>query len=393
MAGFIKRNLKVLLVLLIVGGSIGTYVGIKIADLPAFCGLLCHSMTPHVESLEANFHGKNGVICMDCHSHPGFFNHLEEHVVASVLVIPEITKIYLEDAHNLHANVPEFNAERLNFKGKTPAEQEEIFKECRRCHPNRLDKSYFMEAPHSKYEMITHNCMHCHQAVAKQAEPDFEKAKTVLYKRGTKAPRSMPNVHPLHLGMDVYCNSCHSRVVHNNDPVNAPMAMHDCTKCHDGEQAPFEDCKMCHVGIKNIFEGKIGKGVEETASFMLDIGCMDCHNAQINYAVNTQVCIDCHDDASYGNMVGDWQVTYNEKLAKASQSYKATKERLEVLGRKGKDLSAILSIFKDGEYNYRLAALDGSHGVHNPEFTTPLLDKVEHTFNEVNNMVDASLKR
>ncbi len=394
MIGWIKKNLMLVIVVAAVLGSISFYVGIKVADQPWFCGLACHEMDPHYESLKANFHGKNGVVCMDCHSYQGFFHHAEEHILASGLVVPHITKVYLNDHHsNFHANVPDFDMEGWDFKGKTIREQREIFKQCRRCHQNRLDKSYFMFMPKGeKDEMVTSNCKRCHPAVAKQAEEDTEKAKEALYKEGKNAPNKMPNVHPLHLGMDVYCNTCHNRVVHNNNPETSPMAMGDCTTCHDGENAPFEDCKMCHVGIKKIFDGNTGRGIEETASVMQDIECLDCHNSQRQYTVSSQACVDCHEDDSYGKpMIDDWQGVYNEKLALATKAYEKAKVNLKEADRKGKDVSGIVSVFKDGEYNYNLALIDGSHGVHNAEFTTPLLENAAKTFAEVNNMIEISL--
>ncbi|MBI5787657.1 MAG: NapC/NirT family cytochrome c [Candidatus Schekmanbacteria bacterium] len=393
MFAWIKRNLLVVLILLAVMGGAGLYVGITIADQPFFCGLLCHEMQPHVDSFRANFHGKSGkVVCMDCHAVPGFWHHVEDHVLASVFVIPHITKVYLEDEQNIHANVPEFNKEEMNFKGKTPKEEKELFAKCKVCHPNRLEFSYFMKVPEDKHTIITNNCKRCHPAIANQREEDTAKAKAALYQEGMRAPRGMPNVHPLHLGMNVHCNKCHNRVVHNVNPAESPKAMHDCTGCHNGTDAPFGDCKMCHVGIKKIFEGNSGRGVDVLASPMADINCPDCHNAEKKYKVNAQACVDCHGDEEHGQKkINELQGAFNENLTKVTALYEASREKIDFAQRRGKDVSPVVSIFKEGEYNYKLAKLDASHGVHNPEHTKALLEAAEHTFTEVKNMLATAM--
>ncbi len=392
MFGWIRKHIMLVLVLAAIGGGVGLYVGITIADQPFFCGMLCHEMAPHVDSRAANFHGKNGVTCMDCHAGVGFWHHVEDHVVSSVFVIPSVLKTYLADEHHIHADVPGFNSEEWSFRDKTPAQEKKIFKECKRCHPNRLEKSYYMKLPEDKHALVSSNCKRCHPAIAKQAEGDTEKAKAALYKEGIKAPRGLPNVHPLHLGMDIYCVKCHSRVVHSTDPTKHTPGMERCVRCHDGENAPFDDCKICHIGIKKIFEGKTARGIEETPSPMVDIDCLECHNAQREFTVSGQACVDCHEEESYRTAIAELQAVYNAKFEKATKAYNKAKEGLKKTSRKGKDTSGIASVFKEGEYNYKLAALDGSHGVHNLEFTTPLLDRVIETFNEVNNMIEVALQ-
>ena len=394
MLTWIKEHLKLVIVAGAVLGSIGFVIGIKIADQPFFCGLACHEMQPHVDTRAANFHGKNGVVCMDCHSKQGFWHHAEEHIVSSWFVVPHITKVYLEDEHDIHANVEGFDKEAWSFRGKvgTPAEKE-IFKECKKCHPNRLETSYYMKVPEEKHELISNNCKRCHSAIASQAEEDTEAAKAALYKEGIKAPRGLPNVHPLHLGMDILCVKCHSRVVHSTDPSRHTPGMERCVRCHNGEDAPFDDCKMCHIGIKKIFAGNSAKGIEETESPMVDIECLECHNAKKYYKVSGQTCAECHDDESYARKIPELQGIYNEKFALATKAHDKAQAGLERARRHGKDVSAIISVFKEGEYNYKLAGLDGSHGVHNPEFTAAVLDRVVETFNEVNNMIEATVQQ
>ncbi|MBI4651486.1 NapC/NirT family cytochrome c [Candidatus Desantisbacteria bacterium] len=171
MIEWIKKNLVLTIVIVIVAGTVAFVAGIKLADKPFFCGMLCHEMQPHVDSLKANFHGAKDVICMDCHSEQGFINHATEHLAALSLLGGHFSKSYLEDEFGFHKNVQGFNAEEMNFKGKTDTEEEKkLLGKCAECHPNRMGTSYYMKVPEHKKEMITENCIRCHEEVEAQKQ-------------------------------------------------------------------------------------------------------------------------------------------------------------------------------------------------------------------------------
>ncbi|MBI5207005.1 MAG: ammonia-forming cytochrome c nitrite reductase subunit c552 [Candidatus Firestonebacteria bacterium] len=373
MIEWIKNNLALAVVIAIVVGTVAFVGGIKVADQPFFCGMLCHEMQPHVDSLEANFHGKNGVTCMDCHSEQGFINHAIEHAVSAKLMIPHITKVYLEDEHGLHKDIAGFNHEEMNYKGKVDTEAEqELFKKCMACHPDRLSKSYFMKAnPHMEIT-VTENCKRCHEEIAKSKVEDLNEAKKLL--TDFSKPLKIANVHPLHIDRhigekEILCVACHNRVVHSNNPQVHIPGMEMCFRCHNkGGKAPEVECKGCHLGQANLFAGIEGKDVDQNASFMADIGCADCHSNDMKFDI--QACVGCHDD-SYKDKLKEYKDSYKTKYDNVKKVYDEVQESVKM----GKTLGQAEALYNKASFNFKYAELDGSKGMHNPDFTSALLDK------------------
>ena len=372
----------------------GTYVGIMMADQPWFCALMCHNMVPHYETFTATRHGQKALggsmNCMDCHSKQGFFNHLIEHVVASKLVIPNITKPYLYDHLHTHRDVKGFNSEELDFRGKTYAEEKEIIEKCQeKCHTRRVGESYFMQTIGHTRHIVNENCLRCHEQIAELAEPNKKKAKKLLHEEAEPnqwsypGPRALPNIHPLHLGMDKHnCVVCHSRVVHSTEPAKQHIpAMERCFRCHDNKKASRDNCPACHVNPRNLFAGVQGKGIEETPAYMVETECMECHLEENDYKVVPQVCVDCHDE-DYPKYIVEWRKKWEDNYEVATKSYKAVKKKVLKWRRGGRSIASINKIFKKAEYNYLYAARDNSRGIHNPDFTEELLVSANDGFTE-----------
>ncbi|MBI5418261.1 ammonia-forming cytochrome c nitrite reductase subunit c552 [Candidatus Poribacteria bacterium] len=408
MIEWIKKNLVLAIVIAIALGVVGLVGGIKVADMPFFCGMLCHEMQPHVDSLAANFHGKNGVICMDCHSKQGFINHTLEHMVSAKLMIPHLSKVYLEDEHGRHKDVKGFNAEEMNFRGKVDSPvEEEMFKKCLTCHPERLSKSYYMKAVHHMEEVVTANCKRCHTGIAGSGIENAEEAKKLLTnfekpllvevatgelvdsdaaKRLTDArelfngftrPQKLANVHPLHIGKDILCVKCHNRVVHSNHPQKHTPTMDVCFACHNkGGKAPEVECPVCHIGQANLFAGVKAKDIAESPAFMKDIACTDCHINNMKFDVSA--CVGCHDD-SYKDKLAEFKNNYKTKFEAVSKQYEEINKALE----EGKSLGQAAATFKRATFNFKYAGNDGSKGMHNPDFTDALLTKSQEDFTEV----------
>lgn len=380
--GWIKENLKTVIIVVVIGGIVAFYGGIKVADMPFFCGMLCHEMQPHVDSLKASKHGQNGVVCMDCHSHPGFFNHAIEHIVSVSFVVPSIKKIYYEDEQNSHKNVQGFNKEEMDFQHKTPAERDKLAKECLKCHSVRLVGSYFMAVPEPKKEMMNENCHHCHEEIVESGEEDLERAKTLLTAE-TEKPAFIANVHPLHIGKDIYCAKCHNRVVHNNDPSILRIGMDNCMRCHNGEIAPTVECQGCHNGPKNVFAGTGAKDVTGSAGLMAEEDCTGCHNEDEAFKFSNEQCISCHDDAEYANTRKEWQATYTDSLTKTTVAYNAIEISFEKAQAEERTTPELEETYKKIEYNYAFVVNDRSKGVHNNEFTDSIFEDINTKIAEI----------
>ncbi|MDD5773340.1 MAG: hypothetical protein PHX78_07765 [bacterium] len=379
--GWLKENLKTVIIVVVVGGIVAFYGGIKVADMPFFCGMLCHEMKPHVASLKANVHGGKNVICMDCHSHQGFFNHATEHIKSLALLGGHFSKAYLEDEFDLHKNVQGFNKEEMDFKHKSKEEQDKIAKECLKCHPARMTGSYFMVQPEFKDKMMNENCHRCHEEIVKTGEKDIEKAKGLLSAE-TEKPAIIGNVHPIHIGKDILCTSCHNRVVHSVNPSVMKFGMDNCMKCHNGEKAPKVECKGCHNGPKNLFAGTGARDVKGSADFMAEQECTGCHNETEAFKYSDELCTGCHDEG-YAKTRQEWQSAYENNMAKASEGYKALKETFEKAKAENKVTAEIEEKFKKLEYNYAFVSIDRSRGVHNSEYSKSIFSDIDTKVNEI----------
>jgi len=384
----------ILLILAGIPGIVGgTYVGIYMADRPWFCALMCHNMVPHYETFKASRHGRkalNGdMTCMDCHAEPGFFNHMFEHIVASRFMITNVTKPYLHDHADIHQNVKGFKKEEWDFRGKSFSEEKEIFKECQKeCHTKRIGKSYYMTPTEEGRELLNENCHRCHEQIAEQAEPKKEKAKQLLYVTPEPnpwrypEPQALPNVHPLHLGMNVGCVTCHSRVIHSTDADKKHTpGMERCFRCHDNKKASRDKCPACHVNPRDLFAGVKGKGIEEMPGPMVEIECMECHLEENAYKVLPSVCVDCHDE-DYPENIMEWRKAWEENYKVAKRNYTKVKRQLDKWRRAGRSTSLINPIFRNAEYNYWYAARDSSRGIHNPDFAQALFESANNGLNE-----------
>ncbi len=376
---FVKKHIVLVLVALVVLGGGGTYIGIKVADMPFFCGMLCHNMQVHVDTYNANFHSKAGVICMDCHCpDQSFMGHLIEHVEASTFMVQNITKPYLEDEHGLHKGVKGFNEHEMNFKDE--AKEKEVGEKCMQCHPSRIVLSYFMHVPEEKQDFLNANCRRCHTAITGLADTDATQAKSALY-RIKDRPMNLPNVHPLHLGKNVLCTKCHSRVVHSNDPTSHTPAMDYCFRCHDDKKAPRSNCAACHVGIRNILKGEGTKELKGEAAPMGDLNCTDCHTKE-NLKVDTASCVGCHDD-SYVGILKDYQKEYDQKLKELNAMYAQAKEKVSKAQRRGQAMSATIKDYRIAEYNLEYIKLDRSRGLHNHDLINNLIADCQTKFETV----------
>ncbi|MFQ5647277.1 MAG: cytochrome c3 family protein [bacterium] len=416
-----KEHIPVLIGVLAIGGGLHGYVGVKLAGQPLFCKVMCHEMSIHYDTYVQTKHGKaeQGPVCMDCHAVPGFFNHLLEHVVAIRFMIPHVTTPYLADEGHIHKNVKGFDEEEMDFNDKTPLEEEEIFKKCHVCHPNRAAKSYFMHPEDHGRTVLNNNCRRCHARIVKVAEKDFVKAKKLLYAKSwtSDEPHMLANVHPLHLGLDftkilkqyprlkpyverdnpawknrIRCTACHSRIIHSTHPEKKHVpGMRRCQRCHDNKLAPRDECPICHIGPKNTFLGVKAIGMEEMESPMVDNECTDCHNLSKNYKVYLEACDDCHEDSPerFKKFRKKWLDSYEV----TTKNFKDVERYIGRLKRAGKNMLPYMKLYKRAKYNYLYAARDYSKGIHNAPFTDALFKDANQNFLTLLELFTASRAR
>lgn len=130
------------------------------------------------------------------------------------------------------------------------------------------------------------DCLRCHQGIELQ--------------RGEWQGR--PFAHDKHvIGQQVDCLTCHEPHVDGAMHEIVSISAADCATCHhaDDDGDLVDRCEQCHVGvIQDVVPVESDYGdlfdhlyhVEEE-----ELACADCHIADVIPAVDTEMCLDCHE--------------------------------------------------------------------------------------------------
>ncbi len=390
---------------------------------PPFCKGLCHTMTAEVEDWEASSHAKHNVDCVGCHYREGAGWYMLHKMLAMNDVKSTYITGYMGRAMSDHEH---YGAEKhLEFITEEQAEEEKLMDDIifpqyihnvgkdRGAGPSKhVDEDGNWKIQVHRYgflwRVINENCVNCHSSrgsrghvsninvtdfIVKNALFDYGNLlkageKPEIGKRrplgGMKAP------HAFHQDRGIACVDCHQEVVHGHQEFKddhyersgrrGPEGvvwprMQVCFKCHNDKRAPA-DCLFCHEFQKNMNEGIHGRGVDDTAGYMYpdSTTCVDCHLEENNYKMKPQVCIDYHDDESYGaDMINEWQSATREALLEVENKLKEVDDLLTAARNQGRDVTSANELFKEAYFNYRMVWYDGSMGVHNIDYAGSLL--------------------
>lgn len=278
-----KVILGVVLVVLIFGGSYGSY---RMYDYtqndPSFCRS-CHTMETAWTKWQNSEHSKIG--CHSCHT------------VSPVAGAQLIVNYLMErpDANTNHASIPDKACETCHYSGdpqwvqveqtaghQAHAEGQNIA--CQTCHGLRLHE----------FRPTTEICIACHSDhVAGQ-----EKAIKVENMRDlhcVECHEFLREDSPIRPTRDT-CLGCHQKVGPSSVvfPDKAPM-MWDCRECHKPhDQAnPVVDCIGCHNQSKA--EGLHGLKTHSESR------CKVCHRPHEWTVVSREPCLQCHADKAEHN--------------------------------------------------------------------------------------------
>jgi hypothetical protein len=191
--------------------------------------------------------------------------------------------------------------------------------------------------------------------------------------------------HDDHIGMDLQCLDCHS-----SREKHGKTYLKNCAECHHGEGAGKVACGDCHLGVRRLFHGKTGIGVEDLPSIKADVvECADCHRSIVegqkeSFKAIKATCIKCHDE-SYGKMAEDWKSTADELLKRTSSKLRRIKRHIQRLEKKGQHTFAFTKLFGDAEYNVNL--VKEGKGVHNLEYSEELIEAAKKNLEQVEPML------
>lgn len=381
---FMRKD-PVVFVLVIIFLVVGfTYANIEILHVTSeskFCAL-CHpeeKVGPLGEyyTWSKNIHSTAEVECIDCHAKPGVVGYM-------------VAKIDgLGDAFREFVISKEHKIEILT-KGATDTQlaAEMVPNEtCLHCHSDSVNA----KNRRNKIMSIGVNFRNLDNVV----NPGFRKS---FGKPDILAEKVSVGVEPNHakhiLEVGLNCVDCHLGVAHGGELHNLPK-METCFACHDTERAKNKDisaskidisapkneeCEKCHTLQKGIQQGTYVKGVEEILWYMAELSCGDCHIDPFSRP-NSDKCVSCHDE-TYASLMFDIQKSYLEKLSAVQKLRdKLFVERLQMP--KGKR-----ELFNEANRLVRLLEMDGSKGIHNPEYFDLIFEKANELLKATEEYVD-----
>ena len=362
-----------IIIVIIVGFTFANVEVLHYTSEPEFCQN-CHpaeKVGPLGEyyTWEKSLHATAEVECLDCHGDPGIIGYMEAKIGG------------LKDLYGEFFKSQEHKMEIL-MKGATDKEYaaELVPNEtCMHCHTDSVNKKHWNNRLMNvgiDFRLIdsVHN-------------PGFRKSfgRPDIMEEGVDVGVK-PN-HKFHIEeVGLNCVDCHLGVAHDGKLHNLPK-MATCFECHHNEReknpnisAPENmECAECHKLQVDIQAGTFAKeqGVDNLKWYMESLACTDCHTDP--YArPTTETCVQCH-DSSYGDLMVMFQDTFESRLSKIEKDYKELfHERLEMPEGKRE-------LFLDLKRLVRAMQMDGSSGVHNPDYFSMMMDKAEALIEKIHN--------
>jgi hypothetical protein len=195
--------------------------------------------------------------------------------------------------------------------------------------------------------------------------------------------------HAMHLeSFDLNCRDCHFGVVHN--PGTKTDRMNFCLTCHAEapDDAPqMADCDTCHEAQLTMNIGTGIEGLEDIPSLMYgdaaDMTCTDCHTGVTKgvYRPSSTTCTECHEDEAYKDVFEEWAAETEARVEKLKLLRVEIEADLVDADVAKRDTAEVWKTYQRALRNLKFVRNDGTHGVHNNEYTVAILDRVEADFN------------
>lgn len=365
-----------IIIVIILGFAFANVQVLHYTSEPEFCQK-CHpaekvGVLGEYYTWDRSLHATAEVECLDCHGEPGFIGYMKAKLGGVKDLYGEFFK---SEEHKMEilmkgATDKEFAAELV------PNET------CMHCHTDSVNKKH--------WENRLMNVGVDFRHIDSVHNPGFRESfgRPDILEEGVDVGVE-PN-HKFHIEeVGLNCVDCHLGVAHKGELHNLPE-METCFGCHETERekdanisAPDTmECEKCHKLQVDIQAGTFAKeqGVDNLKWYMESLACTDCHTDP--YArPNTDTCVQCH-DSSYGDLLVMFQDTFESRLSNIAKDYKALfKERLEMS--EGKR-----ALFLDLKRLVRAMQMDGSSGMHNPDYFSMMMDKAEALIEEIHNYTE-----
>jgi nitrate/TMAO reductase-like tetraheme cytochrome c subunit len=376
-----KQHIVIFTIISVVFIVVFGFINIQILHMtsePEFCHL-CHPSQgfgplAEVDSWEHSAHGDAGVSCLDCHGRPGVLGYV---------------KAKLGGLKDTYMQLTISKEEKLAILSN-PGENLVPSWHCLYCHSDAGNKTV---RETTRGPMKLANMRMLDDVV----NPGFRERKGLADIMEDTFVGGIHFDHSLHINdFDLTCRDCHFGIVHN--PATATDRMNFCLTCHAdaGGGAPqMADCKVCHEAQVDMNEGKGVAGVDEIPSLMYgeaaDMTCTDCHTGVTKgvYRPSSSTCSDCHGDPEYKAIFDEWSETTKARVEKLKATRVELEEALVDADAAKRNTADVWKVYEKAIRDLKFVRNDGTHGVHNNEYASAILDSVEADFKKAATMLDS----
>ena len=356
------------------------FINIQILHMtsePEFCHL-CHPAQgfgplAEVDSWEHSAHGDAGVSCLDCHGRPGVLGY---------------AKAKLGGLKDTYMQLTISKEEKMEILSN-PHEDLVPSWHCLYCHSDEGNKTV---RETTKGPMKLANMRMLDDVI----NPEFRERKGLADIMTDDFVGGTHFDHSLHIEeFDLTCRDCHFGVVHN--PATATDRMNFCLACHAdaGDDAPqIADCGVCHEAQVAMNEGKgIGDIVIPGPMYgdAADMTCTDCHTGVTKgvFRPSSSSCTDCHEDEEYQAVFDEWAESTKARIEVLKEVRVELEAALIDADAAKRDTAAVWATYSQAIRNLKFVRNDGTHSVHNNEYTTAILDTVEADFKKAFTQLDS----
>jgi nitrate/TMAO reductase-like tetraheme cytochrome c subunit len=376
-----KRHIVLFTILSVVLVVVFGFVNIQILHMtsePEFCHL-CHPAQgfgplAEVDSWEHSAHGDAGVSCLDCHGRPGVVGYMKAKMGGLYDTYMQLT-ISKEEKIEILSNpgpnlVPSWH--------------------CLYCHSDEGNKKV-RETTKGPMKLVKMRMLDDVVNPAFRERKGLADIMTDDFVGGTHFD------HSLHIEeFDLTCRDCHFGIVHN--PSTKTDRMNFCLACHADapDDAPqMADCGVCHEAQQAMNEGTSIAGLEGIPSLMFgeaaDMTCTDCHTGITKgvYRSSSSTCTDCHEDEAYLEIFNEWAAETEARIDKLKVMRLDVEEELLDADTAKRNTTEVWKTYQKAIRNLKFVRNDGTHSVHNNEYTTAILDTVEADFKQAMKQLDS----